>query len=52
MLNPDDYNEIDLYEQQRLIGKLMYLACRIKADITFAISQLSKHNANPKRSHL
>lgn len=52
MLNSDDYNETDLYKYQRLIGKLMYLICGTRPDIIFAVDQLSKDNANPKKGHL
>ena len=41
----------DLHTYQRLIGKLMYLACGTKPDIAFAIGQLSRHNADPRRGH-
>lgn len=52
MIEPDDYEETELREYQRLIGKLMYLACGTRLDITFAVRQLSKHNADPKKGHL
>ena len=45
------YKEKDLYTYQQLIGKLMYLACKTRPDIAFAIGQLSRHNADPQRSH-
>lgn len=44
---PNNYNEANLGEYQRLISKLMYLAWGTKSDIAFAIKKLSKHNANP-----
>lgn len=42
--------EIKLYQQ--LIGKLIYLLCSIRPDITFAIKQLNKHNLDPKIGHI
>lgn len=48
----DDYDETDLKAYQRLIGKLMNLLCGTRPDISFAIRQLSKCNADPRISHL
>lgn len=52
MNKPDDYNKADLRAYQQLIGKLMYLACGTRPDIAFAVGRLSKHNADPQKSHL
>ena len=52
MPNANNYEETELLEYQQLIGKLMYFACGTRPDIAFAIGQLSKHNADPKKSHL
>lgn len=30
----------------------MYLVCRTRPNIAFIISQLNKHNADPRNSHL
>lgn len=30
----------------------MYLACEIRPDIVFVVGQLSKYNADPRKSHL
>ena len=36
-----DYEEVDLKVYQRLIGKLIYLSCRTRSDISFVVKQLS-----------
>lgn len=48
----DDYEEVDLKVYQRLIGKLMYLSCGTRPDISFVVGQLSKRNADPPVGHL
>lgn len=46
MLDINAYKEKNLYTYQQLIGKLIYLICKIRPDIAFAISQLNKHNTD------
>lgn len=52
MLDPDDYEETELHEYQRLIGKSMYPACGTRPDIAFAVGQLSKQKADPRKGRL
>ena len=52
MPDADDYKETELLKYQRLIGKLMYLVCGTRPNIAFAVRQLGKHNADPKKGHL
>ena len=46
-----NYEEKNLHKNQRLIGKMIYLACGTRSDITFVVGQLSKHNVDPQLSH-
>lgn len=43
-----NYKKANLYIYQWLIGKLMYLVCGMKPNISFVIRQLSRYNANPR----
>lgn len=52
MTELEDYEKADLYTYQWLIGKLIYLACGIKPDISFVVKQLNRHNTNPRKDHL
>lgn len=47
MNKPDDYNEVDFTIYHQLIGKLIYLACETKPNVTFVVKKLGKYNANP-----
>ncbi len=48
----EDYKETKLREYQRLISKLIYLACGTKSDILFIVGQFSKRNINPRKGYL
>lgn len=48
----DDYNKTNLGDYQRLIKKLIYFAYKTRPNIEFIVEKLSKHNADPKKSHL
>ncbi len=47
-----DYKKTNLYIYQQLIDKLIYLSYGTRLNIVFIIGQLSKHNANLRKSHL
>lgn len=50
--NLKDYKETKLQKYPRLIDKLIYLVYGIRPNIVFVVDQLSKHNANYRKSHL
>lgn len=52
MSEPEDYKEADIKSYPYLIDKLMYLSCGTRPDITFTISQLNKHNSDPRTGHM
>lgn len=52
MIDLEDHKKVDLHKYYRLIGKLMYLSCRTKSNITFVVGQLSRHNTDSKKRHL
>lgn len=52
ILDTDIYKEKDLNTYRWLNGKLIYLACRIRPDIAFVISQLSRHNTDLWKDHI
>lgn len=49
MSDLEDYKEVDLQTYQCLIEKLMNLTYDTRPDIIFAVGQLSRYNANPKK---
>ena len=48
----DDHTPADMVAYQRLVGKLMYLACGTRPDIAFVVGQLSRHNSDPRIGHM
>lgn len=52
MNNANNYKKTDIEAYQRLIGKLMYLSCGTRPDISFVIGQLGRRNADPRVGHL
>lgn len=51
MQRKDNYKKINLKIYQWLIGKLMYLSCDTRSDISFVVELLSKQNADPRMGH-
>lgn len=47
-----DHLQTELVAYQRLIGKLIYLACETRPDIAFVVGQLSRHNSDPRVGHI
>ena len=46
MQEREDYEKVEIKLYQWLISKLMYLSCGSRPDISFAIGQLNKHDAD------
>lgn len=44
----DHCKEINIKAYQHIIKKLIYLLCGTRPNIAFVVSQLSRHNANPR----
>lgn len=47
-----DHLPTNMVVYQRLVKKLMYLACGARPDIAFVVGQLSRHNCNPQAGHI
>lgn len=47
-----DEEEIDMRTYQCLIGKLMYLACGTRPDISFVVGCLSQNNGDLRACHM
>lgn len=52
MLELNNYNKTDFYIYQQLIKKLIYLICKTRLDIVFAIRQFNRQNADSRNRHL
>ena len=44
---PEDTDEVKLKDLQCIVDKLMYIACRTRPDITFAVDCLSQNVSDP-----
>lgn len=51
MLDFGDYDITNFQKYQFLIGKLIYLLYRTRPNIAFAVSQLSRYNADSQKNH-
>lgn len=52
MIKHDDYEDTKIKPYQYLISKPMYLVCGTRPDIAFIVGLFSRHNADPRKSHL
>ena len=48
----NDQISVDMVAYQQLVGKLIYLAYRLRLDIAFVIGQLSCYNSDPQIGHI
>ena len=48
----EDTDEVKLKDLQRIVDKLMYIACRIRPDITFTVDCLSQNVSDLQLSHI
>ena len=48
----DDDVEANLKDLQRIVGKLMYIACGTRPDIAFAVGCLSQNITDPRLGHM
>lgn len=46
MTKTNDFKNVNLVVYKQFIKKLIYLICKIKPNIAFAVCRLSKHNAD------
>lgn len=49
---PEDTDEAELKDLQRIVGKLMYIACGTRPDIAFAVGCLSQNVSDPRLGHI
>ena len=52
ILKEDNYKKTDIKAYQQQIGKLIYLSCKTRLDITFTMRKLSKYNPNSRVGYL
>lgn len=51
ILDLDNYEKIEPFKYERLIGKPIYLICGTRPNIAFSVEQLKKYIINLKEYH-